>query len=75
MTVERNSGRTSTFTVVTSVSSLRVATTPDEATRVMAQYVDPARLTTLVVGDLDVIGRDFTSLNLGEAVVLSADTF
>ena len=41
----------------------------------MAQYLDPARLTTLVVGDLDAIGRDFTPLNLGEASVLSADTF
>ena len=49
--------------------------TPDEATRVLAQHLDPARLTTLVVGDLDVIGRDLTPLNLGEAVVLSADTF
>jgi predicted Zn-dependent peptidase len=49
--------------------------TPDEATRVLAQHLDPARLTTLVVGDLDVIGRDLTPLNLGEVVVLSADTF
>ncbi len=49
--------------------------TPGEATRVMAQYLDPARLTTLVVGDLDAIGHDFTSLDLGAAVVLSADTF
>ena len=49
--------------------------TPDEATRVLARHLDPARLTTLVVGDLDVIGRDLSLLNLGEAVVLSADTF
>ena len=49
--------------------------TPDEATRVLARHLDPARLTTLVVGDLDVIGRDLALLNLGEAVVLSADTF
>ena len=49
--------------------------TPDEATRVLARHLDPARLTTLVVGDLDVIGRDLPLLDLGEAVVLSADTF
>ena len=49
--------------------------TPGEATRVLAQHLDPARLTTLIVGDLDVIGRDLTPLHLGEAVVLSADTF
>ena len=49
--------------------------TPDDATRVLARHLDPARLTTLVVGDLDVVGRDLPSLNLGEAVVLSADTF
>jgi len=49
--------------------------TAGEATRVMAQYLDPSRLTTLVVGDLGAIGRDFTPLNLGAAFVLSADTF
>jgi predicted Zn-dependent peptidase len=49
--------------------------TAEEATRVMALYTDPDRLTTLVVGDLDAIGQDLGSLNLGEAVVLSADTF
>jgi predicted Zn-dependent peptidase len=48
--------------------------TPGEATRVLAQHLDPARLTTLVVGDLDVIGRDLSILNAGEPVVLSADT-
>jgi zinc protease len=31
--------------------------TRDEVSRVMARHLDPARLTTLVVGDLDVIGR------------------
>jgi predicted Zn-dependent peptidase len=49
--------------------------TAEEATRVMALYTDPDRLTTLIVGDLDAIGHDLGSLNLGEPVVLSADTF
>jgi zinc protease len=49
--------------------------TAEEATRVMALYTDPGRLTTLVVGDLDAIGHDLGRLNLGDAVVLSADTF
>jgi predicted Zn-dependent peptidase len=49
--------------------------TAQEATRVMARHTDPDRLTTLIVGDLDAIGHDLPGLNLGEAVVLSADTF
>ena len=49
--------------------------TPEEATDVMARHIDPARLTSLIVGDLDAIGPDLTTLRLGEAVVLSADTF
>lgn len=49
------------------------AVTPDEVTRVMAQHVDPSRLVTLVVGDLDVIGADLARLGLGDPLVLSAD--
>jgi zinc protease len=49
--------------------------TAEEATRVMAMYTDPDRLTTLIVGDLDAIGHDLGRLNLGDAVILSADTF
>lgn len=49
--------------------------TAEEATRVMARHTDPDRLTTLIVGDLDAIGGGLADLNLGEAVVLSADTF
>jgi len=49
------------------------AVTPAEVTRVMAAHVDPARLITLVVGDLDVIGQDLAGLGLGEPVILSAD--
>jgi zinc protease len=46
-----------------------------EATRVSAEYLDPTRLTTLIVGDLDVIGRDLPQLGLGDPVVLSSDPF
>ena len=49
--------------------------TSDEVSRVMARHLDPARLTTLVVGDLDVIGADLSGLGLGEPVVLSAESF
>lgn len=49
--------------------------TTDEATLAMARSVDPARLTTLVVGDLDIVGRDLAGLGLGDPVVLSAEMF
>jgi len=49
--------------------------TTDEATNAMARSVDPARLTTLVVGDLDVVGRELAGLGLGDPVVLSAEMF
>ena len=49
--------------------------TRDDVTRAMARHLDPERLTTLVVGDLDVVGRDLPRLGLGEPVVLSAETF
>jgi len=42
---------------------------------VMARHLDPARLTTLVVGDVDAIGQELGRLGLGEPVVLSADAF
>jgi len=48
--------------------------TAEEATAAMARHTDPARLTTLIVGDLDVIGDDLPSLSLGDAAVLSADS-
>ena len=51
----------------------RVST--DDVSRVMAQHVDPARLTTLIVGDLDVVGADLGALGLGAPVVLPADAF
>ena len=49
--------------------------TSDEVSRVMERHLDPARLTTLVVGDFDVIGGDLSGLELGEPVVLSAESF
>ena len=50
-------------------------TTPDDVTRVSQQYLDPARLTTLVVGDFGVVSRDLPKLNLGAPSILAADTF
>jgi zinc protease len=41
--------------------------------RVMTEHIDPSRLLTLVVGDLDVVGSELAQLGLGEPVILSAD--
>ena len=49
--------------------------TAEDVSRVMARHLDPARLVTLVVGDLDVIGGDLGALGLGEPVVLPPDAF
>ncbi len=49
--------------------------TSDEVSRVMARHLDPARLTTLVVGDLDAIGADLAGLQLGEPNVLPPESF
>jgi zinc protease len=49
------------------------AVTPADVTRVMADHVDPRRLLTLVVGDLDAVGPELAQLGLGEPVVLSTD--
>ena len=49
--------------------------TAGDVSRVMEHHVDPARLTTLIVGDLDAIGADLVALGLGEPVVLPADAF
>ena len=49
--------------------------TAEEATGVMARHTDPDRLTILIVGDLEAVGGDLAELNLGDPVVLSADTF
>jgi zinc protease len=51
------------------------AVTSDDVSRVMTRHLDPARLLTLVVGDLDVIGRDLLQLGHGEPLILPADSF
>ncbi len=56
------------------VSTLE-AVTAAEATRVAAAQLHPDRLITLVVGDLDAIGRDLEQLDLGSPVVLSPEAF
>ena len=49
--------------------------TTDEVTRVATEHIDPARLVTLVVGDVDRVGRDLKQLGLDDPVVLSPDAF
>jgi zinc protease len=49
--------------------------TPDDITRVTAQYLNPERLTTLIVGDYAAIARTLEPLDLGVPSLLSADTF
>ena len=49
--------------------------TSEDVARVMERHLDPARLTTLIVGDFDTIGHDLSGLGLGEPVVLSAESF
>jgi zinc protease len=47
--------------------------TVDDVTRVAEQYLDPARLTTLVVGDHSVIADSLAALGLGAAEVMSLE--
>jgi zinc protease len=49
--------------------------TADEVTRVAARHLDPDRLTTLIVGDLETISGDLARLNLGDPTICSAETF
>jgi zinc protease len=49
--------------------------TSDEVSRVMTLHLDPSRLTTLVVGDLDLVGPELARLGLGEPNVLAPDAF
>ena len=48
------------------------AVTLEDVTRVAAQYLDPARMVTLAVGDHDRIAPTLMALNLGEPFVMSA---
>ena len=46
-----------------------------DVTTAAARHLDPDRLTTLIVGDLDAISTDLDSLGLGEPVALAAGSF
>jgi zinc protease len=46
-----------------------------EISRVMTKHLDPDRLTTLIVGDVEAIGEDLRRLNLGDPTTLSVDAF
>ena len=50
------------------------AVTSDDVARVMARHLDPSRLTTLVVGDLDAIAGDLAGLGHGDPIVLPPET-
>jgi zinc protease len=47
------------------------AVTEADVNRVAAEYLDSARMVTLIVGDHDRIASSLSSLNLGEPVVMS----
>ena len=49
--------------------------TREEVSRVMKHHLDPERLTTLVVGDVDAVGGDLDRLELGAPVTLAPDSF
>lgn len=49
--------------------------TAEEVTAAAARHLDPDRLTTLVVGDVEAVLSDLTRLNLGPPVVVSTDSF
>jgi predicted Zn-dependent peptidase len=49
--------------------------TTDDISRVMSSHIDPSRLTTLIVGDLDTIGDGLGRLGLGDPVVVAHDSF
>ncbi len=51
------------------------AVTPEAAGEAFARHVDPDRLTTLVVGDLDAVADSLQSLSLGSPVVVAPETF
>ena len=48
--------------------------TTADVTRAAAAHLDPERLLTLVVGDLELIAKDLEQLGLGQPVVLSAES-
>ncbi len=50
------------------------ALTPEDVTRAAARYLDPSRLTTLVVGDVDAGSQEFGRLGLGAPELLAPDS-
>ncbi len=44
--------------------------TAEDVSTVMTRHIDPSRLTTLIVGDLDAIGPDLSRLGMGDPVVM-----
>jgi len=50
------------------------ALTPEDVTRAAAQHLDPSRLTTLVVGDVDTTSQEFDRLELGAAALVPPDS-
>jgi zinc protease len=51
------------------------AVTVEDVTRAAAEHLDPSRMTTLIVGDYETIAGGLAQLSLGDAVLLSPDTF
>ncbi len=49
--------------------------TADDVTAAARRHLDPARMTTLIVGDLDAIQDGVARLNLGVPVALSPESF
>ena len=49
--------------------------TTGEVTRALARHLHASRLTTVVVGDYDVVGAELGQLGLGDPVVLPPETF
>jgi zinc protease len=50
------------------------AVTTDDVSRVMTRHLDPARLVTVVVGDLDIVRSDLGALSYSEPAVLAAES-
>jgi len=50
------------------------ALTPDDVSSAAARHLDPARLTTLIVGDVDATSQDFGRLGLGAPELVPADS-
>jgi zinc protease len=50
------------------------ALSPDEVTEAAARHLDPSRLTTLIVGDVDATSQEFGRLNLGAPELLAPDS-